>query len=151
MEKYTNMSLTLMIGILTVISAPCECQHRPLLTACLWNPSVSGHEWLTEGNQWSETWFGVKRSPWTWRCVCLWCMCVCVLDPALQLMVFTRILARAGTKSQVWVTVAGQDRKTGQWTGSTQRKKKSVNIVTNQKDSCNVTSWPYVTPGPFPP
>lgn len=50
-----------MRGVLVMIQAQCERRHRPLLTVRLWHPSVSGHDRLTEGNQWSETWFGVKR------------------------------------------------------------------------------------------
>lgn len=72
-------------------------------------------------------------------CVCR-CACACVLDPILQLMLFMSIPVRAHTKSQVWVTVAGQHGKTGQW------EKKTDNVMTNQKDGCDVTSYPYVKP-----
>ena len=48
----------------------------------VWNPSISGRGWLTEGNQWSEAWFGVKRSPWMkYR---IWIRHVCELDPVLH-------------------------------------------------------------------
>lgn len=71
-----------------------ECSVSVSITFCLMarlqNPSVSGPDWLTEGNQWSKIWFGVKRSTWTrhmyfmWVCVfvycwilyySLWCLC----------------------------------------------------------------------------
>lgn len=32
---------------------------------------------MTEGNQWSETWFGVKRSTWMRRRVWIWRVCTC--------------------------------------------------------------------------
>lgn len=67
-----------MRAVLIVTQAQCECQHHLLLTVRLWNPSVSGHDWLTEGNQWSETWFGVKRSTWMRQRIWISRVCVCV-------------------------------------------------------------------------
>lgn len=77
--------------------------------------------------------------------VCV-CVCVHVLDPVVQLMVFMCILVRSHAKSQVWVTVAGQNAKTGRWADFAWWKKKVVNVVTNLKDSCDLTSYPYVKP-----
>lgn len=130
--------------VLAMIQAQCECRHRLLLTVRLWNPSVSGHDWLTEGNQWSETWFGVKRSAWMrscvwiWRVACwimyysLWCLCASQWELVQRARFESELLDRMDRLDMEQVSHDG--------------KKKSVNVVTNQKDSCDVTSYPYAIP-----
>lgn len=77
MQIHVNFKVGHMRTVLVATQAQCECQHHLLLTVRLWNPSVSGHDWLTEGNQWSETWFGVKRSIWMRQHIWIPCVCVC--------------------------------------------------------------------------
>ncbi len=97
-------------------------------------------------------WLADCREPMEWDLI--WCQteyldeavymdwaCVCVLDPVLQLMVFMCILVRACAKSQVWVTVAGQNVKTGQWAGFAQWKK---NLLILWLIKRTAVMWPHI-------
>ena len=129
--------------VLPATQAQRECRHRLLLTVRLLNPSVSGHDW-GEPMEWDLIWCQTKHLD---EAACmdlaLVYLCVRALDSAPQLMVFMCVLVRAHTQSQVWVTVTGRNGKTGRWAGFKDGARKSVRVVTNQKDGCDVTSHPY--------
>lgn len=72
--------------------------------------------------------------------VCV-CVCVHVLDPVVQLMVFMCILVRSHAKSQVWVTVAGQNAKTGRWADFAWWKKRLLMLWLISKTA---VIWPHI-------
>lgn len=127
----------------------CRLQYkRSVSVGCvlmvrLLNPSVSGHDWR-EPMEWDLIWCQTKHLDEAARKdLAHVYLCVRALDSALQLMVFMCIPVRARAQSQVWVTVTGRNGKTGWWAGFKDGARKSVRIVTNQKDGCDVTSYPY--------
>lgn len=112
MEIHANQNMR---GVLVVIQAQCESAPPPVdgvsaKSICFW-PLLA--DWR-EPMEWDLIWCQTEHLD---EAACMDFVWVPVharlLDPVLQLMVFMCILVRACAQSQVWVTVSGQNGKTG--------------------------------------
>lgn len=126
--------------VLVVISAQCECQHgASVKSICFWPCKANWREPMEWGLIWCQTEYLDEAACMDMLCVFV---CVHVLDPVLQLMVFMCILVRFHTESQVWVTVAGQNAKIGQWADFAEWKKKRLLLL--WLISKTAVMWPHI-------